>query len=80
VLAKAKRIGDTHNQIFSGASVNGKGYSLSLKPVQADGVWGAWEATLTKPGEKSFKVGVCDFQSAGDENLPEWADAFSIWF
>ena len=80
VLAKAKRIGDAREQIFPDASVNGKGYSVSLKPVQADGVWGAWEATLTKPGEKSFKVGVCDFQSAGDENLPEWADAFSIWF
>ena len=80
VLAKAKRVGDTHAEIFPAETVNGKGYDVSLRPFATEGVWGAWEATLTKPGEKPVRTRVCDYQSAGDENLPTGADAFSVWF
>ena len=67
VLAKAKRIGDAREQIFPDASVNGKGYSVSLKPVQADGVWGAWVKMLT--GKDNGAVESQSIASEGDVRL-----------
>ena len=80
VLAKARRVGASREEIFPAQTVNGRGYSVSATPVEATGVWGAWTVTLSKPGEKPVTVRACDFASAGDEDLPTGADAFSVWF
>lgn len=85
LLAKAKRVGDEEAEIFPGKTVNLKNAEVALEPwpkaaAAAAGVWGAWTATLTAPGEAPVKVKVCDFQSAGDDPRGKSADAFSIWF
>lgn len=80
VLAKAKRLGTPHEAIFPATTVNGRGYALALEPLERDGVLGAWKVKLSKPGKPSIVVEACDYQSAGDEDLPTGADAFSIWF
>lgn len=80
LLAKAKRLGTKTDVIFNPFSVNLKGYAVTLSPRVAEGVWGAWDAVFTKPGETPICVPVCDYQSAGDAPLPKDADAFSIWF
>ena len=80
VLAKAKRIVLSRAEMFPPDTVNGKGYSVSLRPIPAKDVWGAWEVELSKPGETTVRTRACDFQSAADEDLPPGADAFSVWF
>ena len=80
VLAKAKRLGLSRDEIFPADTVNGKGYAVTLKPIPAKDTWGTWEVELSKPGEKAIRTRACDFQSAADESLPTGADAFSIWF
>ena len=85
MLAKAKRIGCSEAEIFPKESVNLQGYTPKLKALpdetaSLNGVWGAWELELVKPGEKSVRVKVCDFMSAGDDPLGPCANAFSIWF
>jgi hypothetical protein len=79
VLAKSKRVGDTGMQVMDGFTVNGKGYRVSLKPIECSEVWGAWKATLTD-GKDSREVGVCDFGSAADTCTPYSTDEYSIWF
>ena len=77
VLAKAKCLGDTREEILDFTSVNGRGYSCSLKSLKARGVDGAWTATFTRGGE-AFSVKVCDFASSADSDDP--SNCFSIWF
>ena len=80
VLAKAKRLGMSESDIFPKSTVNGKGYSVSAKPIPAEGVLGAWELQLKKDGEKTIRTKACDFQSAADEDLKCGAAALSVWF
>lgn len=77
LLAKAKCLGGTEEEILGFATVNGRGYSCQLKPLEAQGVDGAWTATFTR-GDESFSVRVCDFATAADSDDP--ANLFSVWF
>ena len=85
LLAKAKRVGCSEDEIFATRTVNRGGYAVAAEQVPASeaeraGVWGAWDVTFSKPGTAPVKVRVCDFESAGDDPRGSRADAFSIWF
>ena len=78
ILAKAKTLGCTEKEIFDFETVDKRGFTASLEPMAADGVWGAWKATLTGHRGEKIETKVCDFQSAADYDDVE--NAFSIWF
>ena len=79
VLAKSRVIGNTRAEVDEPFTVNGKGYSAKLTPLKSNGMtWGLWNLELTKPGERTVKVKVCDFESGTD--LPCGGGFFSIWF
>lgn len=82
VLAKAKGVGDTADEIFASdkETVYGKGYSVSVKPIENDNVWCAFDTELSKDGAETIRVRTCDFMSAGDMPLARESEAFSIWF
>lgn len=77
LLAKSKRVTEDAKTILDKDSVNGRNFTCTLEPVDADGVWGAWEATLTD-GVETIVRKVCDFASAADADDP--SNLFSIWF
>ena len=78
VLAKARALGAGEKEIFGEASVNGdKAWTASVAPRTATGVWGAWDLTLEKSGEKRV-IPVCDLPSAAPTD--DGQNAFSIWF
>ena len=79
VLAKSRVIGNARAEVDEPFTVNGKGYSAKLTPLKSNGMtWGLWNLELTKPGERTVKVKVCDFESGTD--LPCGGGFFSIWF
>ena len=77
LLAKAKALGDTREQILGFKTVNGRGFACRLTPIEPKGVVGAWTAEFTR-GDERFAVKVCDFASAADADDPD--NLFSIWF
>lgn len=79
VLAKAKAVGDDVDAIFARATENGKDATVTLAPLPAKGVLGAWRATIRTPAGETV-VDVCDYQSAADSDVPPCNDVFSIWF
>jgi len=80
LLAKSRRTGATLDELTSLATVRGQGYSVKLAPAAGDGVWGAWDVELSKPGAPTVKTRACDYQSAGDEPFAEGTVRFSVWF
>ncbi len=85
LLAKAKRVGDTADEIYNPHTVNLGGYAATLTALPSSeaermGVWGAWNVELSKPGAETIRVRACDFESAGDDPRGSGAAAFSIWF
>ena len=81
VLAKSRIIGNTKAEITEPFTVNGKGYVAKVKPLPSDGMtWGRWELELTKPGERTVRAKVCDFESGSDMPNGSGANLFSIWF
>lgn len=80
LLAKCCRTGATRNELMDFTTVRGKGYSVKVSPATGDGVWGAWDVELTKPGEPTIKTRACDYQSAGDDPYSHGAVRFSVWF
>ena len=77
LLAKAKRVTKDAKAILDRDSVQGRNFTCTLEPIEADGVWGAWEATFTD-GVTTIVREVCDFSSAADSE--ESGNLFSIWF
>ncbi len=80
LLAKSLRTGATRDELLDMSTVNGKGYSVKLTPCAGEGVWGAWDVELTKPGAPTVKTRACDYQSAADDPFGPSAVAFSVWF
>lgn len=80
LLAKCRRTGAKLDELKSLDTVRGKGYSVKVTPSLAEGVWGAWDVELTKPGEPTIKTRACDYQSAGDEPFADGTVRFSVWF
>ncbi len=80
LLAKSVRTGATRDELLDMSTVNGKGYSVKLTPCAREGVWGAWDVELTKPGAPTIKTRACDYQSAADDPYGASAVAFSVWF
>ena len=78
ILAKAKALGCMDAEIFDFETVNARGFDVRLEPISADGVWGAWKATLTGHHGEKVETKVCDFQSAAD--FDDATNAFSIWY
>ena len=72
LLAKSVRVGGTDASMF-GEEPIGADESISLEPVQAEGVWRAYAA---KAGDRSFTL--CDYASAADE-ITEIPGYFTIW-
>ena len=81
VLAKSRLVGNTRNEVNEEFTVNGKGYAAKLTPRESNGLtWGCWDLELTKPGERTVNVKVCDFESGSDVPCGEGGDLFSVWF
>ena len=80
LLAKSRRTGASLNELTDLATVRGQGYSVKLTPSTGDGVWGAWDVELTKPGAPAIRAKACDYQSAGDEPFADGTVRFSVWF
>ena len=80
LLAKSCRTGATRDELMDFSTVRGKGYSVKVTPTTGDGVWGAWDVELTKPGAPTIKTRACDYQSAGDDPYSHGAVRFSVWF
>ena len=80
LLAKSCRTGATRDELMDFSTVRGKGYSVKVSPTTGDGVWGAWDVELTKPGAPTIKTRACDYQSAGDDPYSHGAVRFSVWF
>ena len=80
VLAKSRLLGERETTLSDPFTVNGKGYSLRLTPLESDCTWGAWKVELAKPGEKTLEFKACDYQSAGDSIYGPRANVFSTRF
>ena len=81
VLAKSRLAGDSRAEINEEFTVNGKGYQAKLTPLKSNGkTWGLWNLELAKPGERTIKTKVCDFESGSDMPCGEGGDLFSVWF
>lgn len=79
VLAKAVAAGDSVEEIFAHQTENGAATEVSLSPIPTSDTFGAWRATLQTPKGET-QVGVCDYQSAADSDIPPCNEVFSIWF
>lgn len=79
LLAKAVAVGDSADEIFTRQTVNGCAAEVSLSPIPAQDAFGAWQATIRTPKGCS-RIGVCDYQSAADSDVPPCNEVFSIWF
>ena len=79
VLAKAAAVGDSGTEIFARTTDNGAKASVVLTRQPSSRTWGGWSAEITTPQGRTT-VGVCDFQSAADEDTPPCREVFSIWF
>ena len=81
LLAKSRLVGATRAEMFTEASINGKGYAARVTPLKGDGMtWGCWRLELAKPGCETIRVNVCDYQSGTDMPASMDAELFSIWF
>ena len=81
LLAKSRLGGATRAEMFTEASINGKGYAARVTPLKGDGMtWGCWRLELAKPGCETIRVNVCDYQSGTDMPASMDAELFSIWF
>ncbi len=81
VLAKGRLAGTSREETFDFKTVNKKGWKASLSPAKWTAanaaVWGAWDLTLEKDGEKRT-IPVADYWSVSNVDDPEnW---FSLWF
>ena len=81
VLAKGRLAGTSREETFDFKTVNKKGWKASLSPAKWTAanaaVWGAWNLTLEKDGEKRT-IPVADYWSVSNVDDPEnW---FSLWF
>ena len=77
LLAKSKRGGLCDGEIFTAETINGLGYTATLKPGEDRGTWGSWILRLQK-GDKVKELSVTDYATATDED--DLRNAFSIWF
>lgn len=80
LLAKSRRTGATHAELMDLSTVRGQGYAVKATPAACEGVWGAWDVELTKPGAPTIRTRACDYQSAGDDPYADGSVRFSIWF
>ena len=79
ILAKAMTVGDSVDEIFARQTENGRAAEVSLSPIPSPNAFGAWQATIRTPKGEA-QVGVCDYQSAADSDIPPCNEVFSIWF
>ena len=79
VLAKSKKVGGTAAEILARPTVNGSGSTVTLSRRASETTWGAWNLRIDSP-QGATTVGVCDYQSAADEDTPPCNVAFGIWF
>ena len=82
VLAKSARLGATRAELLNRRSINGKGCTVVLTPVETedDDVWCAWDVRILKNGIEQIHTRACDYQSAGDDPYGPGAARFSVWF
>ena len=66
----------TDAEVFGDIGVD-ETWKATLSPRRGDGVWGCWNVTFEKGGERKT-VGASDFQSAAD--FDSWQNSFSVWF
>ena len=80
LLAKARRLGMTTEQLDDSSTALGKGYRPILTRIASDRVMAAWDVRLVKEGAPDITAKACDYQSAADARLGENFNWFSIWF
>ena len=81
VVAKGRLAGTSREETFDFKTINKKGWKVSLAPSARTAanaaVWGAWDMTLEKDGERR-RIPVADYWSVSCIDDPEnW---FSLWF
>ena len=77
VLARARRLGATRAELEEWQSVNGGGYGVFVRPIEAQGVYAPFQVELTKPGAKTISVRACAYESASDDPASSGGYVFS---
>jgi hypothetical protein len=81
LLAKGRLAGTSREETFSFKTINANGWKVSVSPalrtVGNASVWGAWNMTLEKDGEKRT-LPVADYWSVS--NVDDPSNWFSLWF
>jgi hypothetical protein len=81
LLAKGRLAGTSRDETFSFKTINANGWKVSVSPalrtVGNASVWGAWNMTLEKDGEKRT-LPVADYWSVS--NVDDPSNWFSLWF
>ena len=80
LLAKARRLGMTNEQLEDASTVIGKGYRPVLTRIASDRVMAAWDVRLVKDGAPDITAKACDYQSAADARFGDFLTWFTIWF
>lgn len=80
VLARSARLGANKRELQDLSTVNGKGYAVVLRPMEAEGVYAPFEAEIRKNGAPSIRAKVCAYESAGDDPASNGGYIFSIRF
>ena len=80
VLARAARLGARKHELQDLSTVNGKGYSVTLRPIVAEGVYAPFDVELAKPGQPTIRTKACAYESASDDLASSGGYAFSIRF
>ena len=80
VLARAARLGATKDELKRIPGVNGRGYALKLRPIEAEGAYAPFEVELAKPGEPTVRTKACAYESASDDLAARGGFVFSVRF
>lgn len=80
VLAKCARLGAHKPELKSNTTVNGLGYAVRLKPIDAASVYAPFDVELTAPGRPTVKTRACAYESAGDDPAAKNGYIFSVRF
>ena len=78
ILAKSRSVGCGEREIFDFESIDGRGFSGQLVPIECHENWAAWQVILTGPNGERIETNACDYQSAADYDDKD--NAFSVWF
>ena len=80
VLARTARMGAGKGEIVGNGTVNGKGYSVKLTPIEAKNVYAPFDVELAKPGASTIRARACAYESASDAPSAKNGCLFSIRF